>query len=284
MNNALNKLMKEKQQTPIGVFDSGYGGLTILKEFARTLPENDFIYLGDNARNPYGSRSYETVYNYTLEAVKKLFGMGCRLVIIACNTASAKALRTIQQKDLPKIDPERRVLGVIRPTVEILGSVSKTGHVGILGTVGTVSSNSYALEISKLFPGFVVNQEACPLWVPLVENNEIGNQGTEYFVKKNIDRLLSADPEIDAVILGCTHYPLLMESIQKYTPSGVKIIAQDRIVADSLVDYLERHPDMAARCSKNGSLRFFTTDPADHFNQLGSIFFQSRISSERISL
>ena len=276
--------MIEKQLAPIGVFDSGYGGLTILKEFAAGLPAYDFIYLGDNARNPYGSRSFDTVHAYTLEAVKTLFGMGCQLVIIACNTASAKALRTIQQKDLPGIDPGRRVLGVIRPTVEVLGSVSKTKHVGILGTVGTVSSNSYALEIRKLFPDFVVSQEACPLWVPLVENNEIGNQGADYFVKKNVDRLLSADPDIDAVILGCTHYPLLMQSIRKFTPPRVSIIAQDRIVADSLTDYLGRHPEMDARCSKNGRLRFYTTDPADHFNQLGSIFFQSRISAERLSL
>ncbi len=269
---------------PIGVFDSGYGGLTVLKEFARKLPGHDFVYLGDNARNPYGARSFETVYAYTLEAVKRLFGLGCPLVILACNTASARALRTIQQNDLPGIDPERRVLGVIRPTAETVGSVTKSKHVGILGTAGTVTSQSYLLEIRKLFPDIAVTQEACPLWVPLVENNELAGPGTDYFVEKNITRLLARDPSIDAVILGCTHYPLLMGPIKKFTPPGVTVIPQDRIVADSLVDYLARHPDMAARCSRGGRLQFLTTDSTELFDTLGAIFFGEPIRSERASL
>ncbi len=269
---------------PIGVFDSGYGGLTVLKEFARKLPGHDFVYLGDNARNPYGARSFETVYAYTLEAVKRLFGLGCPLVILACNTASARALRTIQQNDLPGIDPERRVLGVIRPTAETVGSVTKSKHVGILGTAGTVTSQSYLLEIRKLFPDIAVTQEACPLWVPLVENNELAGPGTDYFVEKNITRLLARDPAIDAVILGCTHYPLLMGPIKKFTPPGVTVIPQDRIVADSLVDYLARHPDMAARCSRGGRLQFLTTDSTELFDTLGAIFFGEPIRSERTSL
>ncbi len=277
-------LMKKEADHPIGVFDSGYGGLTILKEFVRKLPEHDFVYLGDNARNPYGSRSYETVYTYTLEAVKKLFRMGCPLVIIACNTASARALRTIQQKDLPVIDRDRRVLGVIRPTAEIVGSMTRTRHVGILGTMGTVSSGSYLLEIAKFFPDVTVTQEACPLWVPLVENNELSGPGAEYFVRKNMDRLLEADPAIDTIILGCTHYPLLSDVIGKFTPPGVTVIAQDQIVADSLIDYLKRHPDMDSRCSRGGSVRFYTTDPAELFDGLGTIFFKVPVRSERIVL
>jgi glutamate racemase len=276
--------MKEKESHPIGVFDSGYGGLTILKEFVRKLPEYDFVYLGDNARNPYGARSFETVYAYTLEAVRKLFNMGCHLVIIACNTASARALRTIQQKDLPGIDPGRRVLGVIRPTAEIVGSVTKTKHVGILGTMGTVTSQSYLLEIQKLFPDLTVVQEACPLWVPLVENNELDCPGTDYFVKKNISRLLSVDPEIDSLILGCTHYPLLMDAISKFTPSHVNIIPQDQIVADSLIDYLGRHQEIDGRCSRNGTILFYTTDSTMLFDEVGSIFFRKPVRSEKINL
>jgi glutamate racemase len=276
--------MNDNKVHPIGVFDSGYGGLTILKEFARKLPERDFLYLGDNARNPYGGRSFVTVYAYTLEAVKKLFNMGCHLVIIACNTSSAKALRTIQQKDLPVIARDRRVLGVIRPTVEILGTMTATRHVGILGTPGTVSSNSYYLEIKKLFHDYTVTQEPCPMWVPLVENNEIDNPGTEYFVKKNIDHLMAADPDIDAIILGCTHYPLLMDVIRKFTPPHVTIIPQDRIVAESLIDYLSRHPEIDSICSRNGTIRFYTTDSPEHFDKLGSIFFQEKVCSEKIAL
>jgi len=276
--------MKEKTSHPIGVFDSGYGGLTILKEFVSKLPDNDFVYLGDNARNPYGTRSFETVHAYTLEAVTKLFRMGCHLIIIACNTASARALRTIQQKDLPRIDQNRRVLGVIRPTAEIVGSVTKTKHVGVIGTVGTVNSQSYLLEIKKLFPELTVAQEACPLWVPLVENNELDSPGTDYFVQKNINHLLSADPEIDAIILGCTHYPLLMDAIRRFTPSHVKIIPQDRIVADSLIDYLGRHPEISDRCSRNRTVRFYTTDSTQLFDELGTIFFSKPVRSEKIVL
>jgi len=276
--------MKDNQPQPIGVFDSGYGGLTILKELVKKLPSYAFIYLGDNARAPYGPRSFETVYAYALEAVIKLFSMGCRLVIIACNTASAKALRSIQQKNLPLIDPAKRVLGVIRPTVEYIGRVTVTGHIGVLGTTGTVASNSYPLEIAKLYPGFTVVQEACPLWVPLVESNELSGPGTEYFVRKHIERLLSADPAIDAVILGCTHYPLLLDTIMTFTPAGVKVIPQDSIVAESLADYLRRHPEIDAFCSRRGLVRFFTTDSADLFSTVGSIFYGSDIRAEKISL
>lgn len=276
--------MKDNQPQPIGVFDSGYGGLTILKELVKKLPSYDFIYLGDNARAPYGPRSFETVYAYTLEAVIKLFSMGCRLVIIACNTASAKALRSIQQKNLPLIDPAKRVLGVIRPTVEYIGRVTVTGHIGVLGTTGTVASNSYPLEIAKLYPGFTVVQEACPLWVPLVESNELSGPGTEYFVRKHVERLLSADPAIDAVILGCTHYPLLLDTIMTFTPAGVKVIPQDSIVAESLADYLRRHPEIDTRCSRRGLVRFFTTDSAELFSEIGSLFYGSDIRAEKISL
>lgn len=276
--------MTDTRSSPIGVFDSGYGGLTILKEFVRRLPDRDFVYLGDNARTPYGGRSFETVYAYTLEAVNALFRMGCPLVIIACNTASAKALRTIQQNDLPGIDPSRRVLGVIRPTVEVLGSLTRTRHVGILGTAGTVSSNSYVLEINKLFPDIVVAQEACPLWVPLVENNELAGPGAEYFIRKNISRLLAADPEIDAVILGCTHYPLLLDTINKFTPPHVNVIPQDSIVADGLIDYLKRHPEIDGRCSRGGGVRFCTTDSTALFDELGSLFFRKQVRSEKLAV
>jgi glutamate racemase len=277
-------MLTGKFMNPIGVFDSGYGGLTILKEFVRKLPDRDFVFLGDNARNPYGFRSFETVYAYTLEAVKKLFQMGCRLVIIACNTSSAKALRTIQQKDLPGIDPSRRVLGVIRPTVEVLGDLTMTKHIGILGTPGTVTSNSYVLEIRKLFPEFTVVQEACPLWVPLVENNELQNPGADYFVRKHIDNLLAADPSIDAVLLGCTHYPLLLDTIRKFMPPAVRVIPQDRIVAESLIDYLKRHPEMDSQCSRGGSVSFYTTDSTELFDDRGSLFFQKPIKSIKITL
>ncbi|MBN2080378.1 MAG: glutamate racemase [Spirochaetes bacterium] len=275
--------MTKAPSQPIGVFDSGYGGLTILKEFVSRLAENDFIYLGDNARTPYGSRSYDTVYSYTIEAVKALFSMGCQLVILACNTASAKALRTIQQQDLPEIDPDRRVLGVIRPTVEILGELTVTRHVGILGTAGTVSSCSYPLEIQKLFPDITVTQEPCPMWVPLVENNERSGPGAEFFVKKNINHILEADRSIDTIILGCTHYPLLMEAILKFTPPDIQIIAQDRIVASSLIDYLAKHPEMNARCTRSGTVRFLTTDSPELFNEVGSLFFKKKLHSERIT-
>lgn len=269
---------------PIGVFDSGYGGLTVLREIVRVLPQYDYIYLGDNARTPYGTRSFETVYQYTLECVKHFFSMGCRLVILACNTASAKALRTIQQQDLPAIDPSLRVLGVIRPTTEIIGRVSRTGHVGILGTRGTVNSCSYPMEIEKFFPHLKVYQEACPLWVPLVENNEYDRPGADYFVKKDIERLLDHSPEIDAILLACTHYPLLMNKIRQFTPPHITILSQGEIVAASLADYLHRHPGIEAACSKNGKRIFYTTDSTEDFDQHASVFFGETVQSRHLQL
>lgn len=271
---------------PIGVFDSGYGGLTILKEFINDLPEYDFIYLGDNARTPYGSRSFEVVYEYTLQAVTKLFEMGCHLVILACNTASAKALRSIQQNDLPKLDPNRRVLGVIRPAVETISEITRNGHVGILGTTGTVLSNSYPIELEKWAGGSVVKttQEACPIWVPLVENNELDSPGTEYFVKKNIQNLLSADLEIDAIILGCTHYPLLLPVISKYIPEGVQVLEQGKIVSSKLVEYLARHPEMDCNCSKSGTVKFYTTETSEVFERNATTFIGRKIKSEKLIL
>ncbi|MBA4409112.1 MAG: glutamate racemase [Bacteroidota bacterium] len=277
--------MKSEFQ-PIGVFDSGYGGLTILKEFLNDLPAYDFIYLGDNARAPYGPRSFEVVYEYTLQAVKKLFEMGCPLVILACNTASAKALRNIQQKDLPHIDPERRVLGVIRPAVESIGNYTRNGHVGILGTVGTVLSNSYPIELEKWAGGKVVKttQEACPIWVPLVENNETDSPGTEYFVSKNINNLLAADPEIDSIILGCTHYPLLMPVIRKFVPESVHLLEQGKLVSSKLIEYLNRHPEMDQRCSKSGIVKYFTTENEEVFEKNATTFIGRKIKSEKVLL
>lgn len=271
---------------PIGVFDSGYGGLTILKEFLNDLPGYDFIYLGDNARAPYGSRSFEVVYEYTLQAVKKLFEMGCPLVILACNTASAKALRNIQQNDLPHIDPDRRVLGVIRPAVESIGEYTRNGHVGILGTVGTVLSNSYPIELEKWSGGKVVKttQEACPIWVPLVENNEMDSPGTDYFVAKNINNLLAADPEIDSIILGCTHYPLLLPVIRKFVPENVHLLEQGKLVSSKLVEYLQRHPEMEQRCSKSGIVRYFTTENEAVFEKNATTFLGRSIKSEKVLL
>ena len=271
---------------PIGVFDSGYGGLTILKEFIHDMPRYDFVYLGDNARAPYGSRSFEVVYEYTLQAVTKLFEMGCPLVILACNTASAKALRTIQQNDLSALGVDRRVLGVIRPAVESIRHITKNGHVGILGTVGTVLSNSYPIELKKWAGGKVVKttQEACPIWVPLVENNETDSPGTDYFVSKNIQNLMTADPEIDAIILGCTHYPLLMPVIKKYVPQGVQILEQGKVVSASLVDYLHRHPEMDQRCSKSGTVKYYTTENIDVFEKNASTFIGREIKGEKILL
>lgn len=271
---------------PIGVFDSGYGGLTILKEFLNDLPAYDFIYLGDNARAPYGSRSFEVVYEYTLQAVKRLFEMGCPLVILACNTASAKALRNIQQNDLPHIDPDRRVLGVIRPAVESIGNYTRNGHVGILGTVGTVLSNSYPIELEKWSEGKVVKttQEACPIWVPLVENNETDSPGTDYFVAKNINNLLTADPEIDSIILGCTHYPLLLPVIRKFVPDNVHLLEQGKLVSSKLVEYLNRHPGMDQRCSKSGIVKYFTTENEEVFEKNATTFLGRSIKSEKILL
>ncbi len=273
-------------KSPIGVFDSGYGGLSILKEIVRVLPGYDYLYLGDNARTPYGTRSFDVVYHYTNEAVRKLFSLGCPLVILACNTASAKALRTIQQTDLPLIDAGKRVLGVIRPSVEALAAYSRNGHVGILATRGTVASESYPLEIEKLYGpgGFHITQKACPMWVPLVENNELSGAGTEYFVKKYIDELFQSDPLIDAVVLGCTHYPLLGELIRRYVPQGVKIIEQGHIVADSLKDYLKRHGDMEALLSKQRSVRYLTTEQPELFAPMAGLFMGEKVEAEHVSL
>lgn len=264
---------------PIAVFDSGYGGLTVLSELQKAFPDYDFVYLGDNARSPYGGRSFEVVYQYTLEAVKKLFEMGSHLVILACNTASAKALRTIQQKNLPLMDPGKRVLGVIRPSVEIVGNYTSTGYVGILGTVGTVLSNSYPLELKKFFPEVIVEQEACPLWVPLVENEEHMTDGAAFFVKKNLDNIFSRQPLIDTLILGCTHYPLLLPVIKKFVPAGVTIISQGTIVAASLRDYLNRHPEMDAKCSKNSKQIYFTTENPEKFNHAASLFLGKQVEA-----
>lgn len=269
---------------PIGIFDSGYGGLTILRQFRQFLPQYDYLYLGDNARAPYGTRSFEIVYEFTLQAVKKLFSMGCHLVILACNTASAKALKSIQEKDLPQLDPQRRVLGVIRPTAECIGAITKTRHIGILATQGTINSESYPLEIHKLFPDIVVNGEACPMWVPLVENNEFDSPGADYFVQKRIGNLLRKDPEIDTIILGCTHYPLLLNKILKYTPRTIKIIPQGDYVATSLKQYLQRNERIEAHCTKKGTCRFLTTESVDKFEESASIFLRDRITAERITL
>jgi glutamate racemase len=268
-----------KQPGPIGVFDSGYGGLTVLKEIVKHLPQYDYLYLGDNARAPYGPRSFETVYQYTLECVKHLFDKGCNLVVLACNTASAKALRTIQQKDLPLIDPSRRVLGVIRPTSEIIGNYTKTNHVGILATAGTVNSQSYLLEIEKFFPEVKVFQEACPMWVPLVEYNEFDNAGADYFIKKHLDNLLAKSSNIDTILLACTHYPLLLNKIKQFLPKHIEVLSQGEIVASSLKDYLQRHAEIESVCSKNGSRTFYTTDSKELFDERGSIFFGVQVKS-----
>ncbi len=269
---------------PIGVFDSGYGGLTILREIKEALPQYDFIYLGDNARTPYGTRSFEIVYEFTLQAVTKLFEMGCHLVILACNTASAKALRTIQINDLPHLDVTRRVLGVIRPTVEGIGAITHSRHVGVLATNGTILSQSYPLEIRKLFPDITVSSQACPLWVPLVENNEAQGEGTDYFVKKYINELMAKDPQIDTIILGCTHYPLLLSKIKQYLPAGVEVVSQGAWVADSLKDYLRRHPEMDKKCTKGGRCVYRTTESEEKFTESASIFLNESIRGERINL
>ena len=274
--------MSPQAKKPIGVFDSGYGGLTVLKEIVKQLPEYDYLYLGDNARAPYGTRSFETVYEYTLECIQELFSMGCDLVIVACNTASAKALRNIQQKDLPKIAPGKRVLGVIRPTTEVVGNYSKTGHVGVLGTTGTVNSNSYPMEIKKFFPDIVVSQEACPVWVPLVENNEFETEGADFFVKKNLQTLFAKGEKIDVVLLACTHYPLMKEKIQEHLPVGVKLLSQGEIVANSLADYLLRHPEIDNMCGKGGTRKFYTTDSPEDFDNHATTFFGEAVESERV--
>ncbi len=269
---------------PIGVFDSGYGGLTILKELKHALPQYDYIYLGDNARAPYGPRSYDTVYQYTLEAVNWFFNQGCSLVILACNTASAKALRTIQQKDLPRMAPDKRVLGVIRPTTEILGNFSTTHQVGILGTLGTIQSDSYPIELAKFFPTLKVFQQACPLWVPLIENGEQDKPGADYFVKSYLDQLFSQSTDIDTLLLACTHYPLLADKIRAFMPKGVNIVSQGAIVAKSLAKYLESHPDLAQKCSQSGQLSFYTTDNPQAFELQASTFFGQKIAANHTDL
>lgn len=269
---------------PIGVFDSGYGGLTILEQIRQVLPAYDYLYLGDNARTPYGNRSFEIVYDFTLQAVRKLFGMGCHLVVLACNTASAKALRSIQMNDLPALDAGRRVLGVIRPTVECIGSMTKTRHVGVLATAGTVLSNSYPLEVHKLFPDIAVVEQACPMWVPLVENGEANSPGADYFVQKYVSALLSKDANIDTIILGCTHYPLLLPKIRQHVPENIRIVSQGEYVARSLKDYLCRHPEMDARCTKGGTCRFFTTESEDKFMDSAAIFLNEKVHVGHISL
>ena len=269
---------------PIGVFDSGYGGLTILHGIRQLLPEYDYLYLGDNARTPYGPRSFEVVYEFTRQAVMKLFEMGCHLIILGCNTASAKALRTIQQNDIPKIDPDRRVLGVIRPTAEVIGSLTNSRHVGVLATEGTIKSESYTLEIKKLHPDIQVTGVACPFWVPLVEYNEADSPGADYFVKKRIYQIMRLDPAIDAIILGCTHYPLLMPKILKYLPAGVRVIPQGEYVAESLKAYLERHPQMDAKCSKHATVHYLTTENPDKFKESAQLFLHESIDVENITL
>jgi len=271
-------------QHPIGVFDSGYGGLTVLKEIINKLPQYDYIYLGDNARAPYGNRSFDTVYHYTLQCVNWYFRQGCSLVILACNTASAKALRTIQQVDLPGIGPGKRVLGVIRPTTEIIGKYSETGSVGILATNGTVTSNSYPVEIAKFFPDLLVYQEACPMWVPLIENNEYQTHGAEFFIKKNLHRLFEKGERIDVVLLACTHYPIMKDKIEKHLPVAVKLLSQGEIVAESLVDYLSRHKEIEQLCSKNGDRIFYTTDSTEDFDNHATTFFGEPVRSVHVDL
>jgi len=272
------------QAKPIGIFDSGYGGLTVLKDIKAKLPGYDYLYLGDNARAPYGSRSFETVYRYTLECVQWFFKQGCSLVILACNTASAKALRTIQQHDLPELAPDKRVLGVIRPTTEIIGNYTKTGQVAILATSGTVLSGSYPIEIEKFFPAIQVYQEACPMWVPLIEANEHNNPGADYFVAKHINHIFSKSDQIDVLLLACTHYPLLSGKIKALLPEGVILLSQGQIVAESLAVYLERHPEIEKECSKNGELVFYTTDSTEDFDNHAGIFFGAPVQSRHLDL
>lgn len=269
---------------PIGIFDSGYGGLTVMKEIVRELPQYDYLYLGDNARSPYGTRSFDTIYHYTLECVKYLFAQHCHLVILACNTASAKALRNIQQKDLPNIDPDRRVLGVIRPTAEVIGKYSQSRHVGILGTSGTVNSKSYVMEIQKQFPNLEIYQEACPMWVPLVENQAYESEGADYFVRQHIEAILSQSEKIDTLLLACTHYPLLIDKINQFIEDDITVLSQGEIVAKSLADYLERHPEIEKKCTKSGTRRFLTTDSTEDFDAHAVAFWGEETNSEFIHL
>lgn len=269
---------------PIGVFDSGYGGLTILHGIRQLLPQYDYVYLGDNARAPYGPRSFEVVYEFTRQAVHKLFELGCQLVVLGCNTASAKALRSIQQNDLPRWDANRRVLGVIRPTAEVIGKLTRNYHVGLLATEGTVKSRSYDMEIAKFWPDVKVTGQACPFWVALVEYNEADSPGADYFVKKRIDQLMQKDPEIDTILLGCTHFPLLMPKILKYTKPGIRIVPQGEYVATSLKDYLRRHTEMEAKLTKGGTTTYFTTENAEKFMDSATIFLHEKIKAEHIEL
>jgi glutamate racemase len=269
-------------KNPIGIFDSGFGGLTVLREIEKRLPEYDFLYLGDNARAPYGNRSFEIIHRYTLEAVKWLFENNCNLIVIACNTASAKALRTIQQTDLPALAPDRRVLGIIRPVTEIIGNLSESKHIGILGTAGTVASGSYPIEIKKFFPGIAITQEACPLWVPIVENNEFDSPGADFFVQQHIASILKNDPAIDTLVLGCTHYPLLIDKIKKILPPRVRLVSQGAIVADGLADYLRRHPELDGKCTKNNSREFFSSETCQTFDRLAAIFYGSAVRSNHV--
>ena len=280
--NGKNKYPQEPG--PVGVFDSGYGGLTILHGFRQQLPQYSYIYLGDNARAPYGPRSFDVVYEFTRQAVDRLFSMGCQLVIIGCNTASAKALRSIQQNDLPQWDPKRRVLGVIRPTAEIIGNITRNNHVGLLATEGTVKSQSYDMEIHKLWPDIKVTGQACPFWVALVEYNEADSPGADYFVKKCISQLLQKDPDVDTIILGCTHFPLLMPKILKYTPPGITIVPQGEYVAFSLRDYLKRHTDIDKRLTKDGQVTYYTTENTDKFKKSAAIFLHEEVEAHHIEL
>lgn len=274
----------ESKPGPIGIFDSGYGGLTILEKIRQCLPQYDYIYLGDNARTPYGTRSFEIVYKYTLECVVQLFKMGCHLVILACNTASAKALRTIQQNDLPILDSHRRVLGIIRPTAEAIGSITNNFHVGLLATPGTVQSNSYGLEIQKLYDNIILTSEACPMWVPLIENSEYNSPGADYFINKNLNHLLQIDPEIDTIILGCTHYPILENKIKSLLPDKITVVSQGKIVAESLKNYLQRHPEIEMRCTKKGTFQYYTTESVEKFSMMASIFLKENIQAQHIEI
>lgn len=273
-----------KKPGPIGVFDSGFGGLTILEGIRQQLPQYDYIFLGDNARAPYGTRSFEVVYDFTLQAVRRLFELGCHLVILACNTASAKALRSIQVNDLPYLDPDRRVLGVIRPTVEQIGSLTRNNHVGILATAGTVLSRSYDIELGKFYPGIVVNSVACPMWVPLIENNEFDGPGADYFVQKYLDQLLTKDGDIDTIILGCTHYPLLMNKIRKYCPSHITLVPQGKYVADSLAQYLDRHEQINRLCTRGGTCEYLTTESPEKFMESATVFLHEQVQARKIVL
>jgi glutamate racemase len=271
--------------SPIGVFDSGIGGLTVFRSIVEQLPGYDYLYLGDNGRAPYGNRSFNTIHQYTWECVQWMFKQGCPLVILACNTASAKALRTIQQQDLPKHNADRRVLGVIRPTAEVIGDYTKTKQIGVLGTKGTVQSGSYLLEIEHFSPALKVYQQACPLWVPLIENGEYNKPGADYYVQLYLDQLMEQSPDIDTILLACTHYPLLQDKIKAHLPAHINVVAQGDIVATSLVDYLQRHPEMEQRLSKNGHRDFYTTiDDTPDFDRHASLFFADNVRSEYVDV